>query len=219
MKKRVPFLKQLSIYVPGLCFVIITLSSCSGDSNNQAEQEQQTAQQTAPAPQPEEQPAEVQEPDTAQMAQTEEPQPASTPSQQAPSAPPMEKPMYKAQDVSYKELDANSNGILSRTEFYSGFYKAWDENGNNVIEENEFTASADKFFNKNNYNNYGSFSDWDTDANSEVSMEEFRKGMNNVTGDKTNAERLVTAWDLDNDDKVERVELDNITVMLDQDSN
>lgn len=33
------------------------------------------------------------------------------------------------------------------------------------------------------------------------------------------AGQLLVVWDMDNDDKIEKVELDNVTVMLDQDDN
>ncbi len=124
--------------------------------------------------------------------------------------------------VSYNQWDANSDGILENNEFYDGFYKVWDENGDNSISADEFDRGTNDFFANYDYNESGEFDEWDTNMDSGLTTTEFQNRMNKILGtqdENKTAERLMTVWNQDNDKNIERIDLGNVTVMLDKDSN
>ena len=124
--------------------------------------------------------------------------------------------------VKYGDWDADDNNVLNENEFFEGFFGVWDNDDSNNISEEEFKSATDNLFMNYQFNEYGQFSDWDADASGEISNEEFMKGMNLIIVSdegQESANRLMTIWNLDNDDKIERIELSNITVLLDADNN
>lgn len=134
--------------------------------------------------------------------------------------PPQDKePVLTAMSTSYQDWNTDGNSFLDKEEFYQGLYEVWDGDNNNEIGENEFTEGANNFFADYNFNEYGEFSDWDTDGNGNLSVQEFREGMKSTVDQEPVAQDLLVIWDTDNDPKIERIELDNITVRLDEDSN
>ncbi len=130
--------------------------------------------------------------------------------------------VLKTISVKYEDWDTNGNKVLSKDEFYEGFYSIWDENGDKSVDQKEFTRATKNFFANYKYDEYGKFADWDTDGNGKVSKKEYRHMMTTKMGKESEEEgndRLFVIWDLDNDDNIEKIELDNITVMLDNDDN
>lgn len=218
MKKLHQFFNHGITCLLSLSFIITIITGCSQESKNQDAQE--TAQEeTVPQQSVQEEITTNQE--IQEDTEVSNNQPAQT-TQPAPASREPNKTALNATSLSYKDMDADNNDILDKDEFYGGFYNAWDENGDNTINENEFNTAAQNFFAKNDFNEYGTFGDWDADSNNEISDQEFRKVMASIVDIDKNerlAQNLLIIWDLDNDDKVEKVELDNITVMLDEDDN
>ena len=128
-------------------------------------------------------------------------------------------PVLTAMSTSYKEWNADGNNVLDKDEFYQGLYNVWDEDQDGEISDAEFTNGANNFFADYNFKEYGQYADWDTDSNNKLSAAEFREGMKGTVDRDPTAHDLLVIWDTDNDDAIERIELDNITVRLDEDSN
>ncbi|MGD1889345.1 MAG: EF-hand domain-containing protein [Cyclobacteriaceae bacterium] len=124
--------------------------------------------------------------------------------------------------IKYGDWDADGDNALNENEFFEGFYRVWDRDNSNSINQDEFTTATENLFVNYEFSEYGQFSDWDADGNGEVSNQEFMNGMNQIIesdAGQESANRLITIWDLDNDDKIKRIELSNITVLLDADNN
>ena len=128
-------------------------------------------------------------------------------------------PVLTALSTSYKDWNADGNNVLDKEEFYGGLYNVWDADQNNEIGEDEFMKSANEFFTDYNVKEYGDYAEWDADGNGNLSAAEFRSGMKATVDQDPTAQDLLVIWDTDNDDAIERIELDNITVRLDKDSN
>ena len=135
-------------------------------------------------------------------------------------APPRDKgPVLSMMSTSYADWNADGNNVLDRNEFFGGIMQVWDQDDDGSINKEEFQTGTNEFFASYNYKKYGRFADWDTDGNGSINDSELEKGMMaTVTSDKA-AEAFVTIWDTDNDDKIERVEMGDITVRLDKDNN
>ena len=205
------------LIVAGSLLVIGT--GCSSESNNQ-EAEETTA--VAPAPEEEaeveEEPMEMEEDTT--TAQAEEADAQVSRVQPEPVKKPENKePVLAVMSTSYKEWNKDGNNVLDKEEFYGGLYEAWDQNDSGEIEEGEFGEGANKFFTDYNVKEYGDYAEWDSDGNGNISMAEFREGMRATVDQDPTAQDLLVIWDTDNHDAIERIELDNITVRLDEDSN
>jgi hypothetical protein len=124
--------------------------------------------------------------------------------------------------VNYGDWDTDGDNALNENEFYNGFYNVWDFDNSGAVNEEEFNKAAENLFVNYEFVEYGQFSDWDGDGNGEISTNEFMDGMSQVIesdAGQESANRLMTIWDLDNDEKIERIELSNITVLLDADDN
>ncbi len=130
-----------------------------------------------------------------------------------------QEPVLTAMSTSYQAWNKDGNNVLDKEEFYQGLYQVWDTDKDNEIGESEFTNGANNFFADYNFKEYGQYADWDTDNNGNLSVAEFREGMKNTVDQDAVAQDLLVIWDTDNDDAIERIELDNITVRLDEDSN
>ena len=195
-------------------------TSCSSESGNQEAEETTTA---APAPEEEvsmeeEEPMEMEE-DTA-MAEEEEADAQVSRVQPEPVKKPENKePVLTVMSTSYKDWNKDGNNVLDKEEFYGGLYEVWDQNDSGEIEEGEFGEGANKFFTDYNVKEYGDYAEWDSDGNGNISMAEFREGMKATVDQDPTAQDLLVIWDTDNDDAIERIELDNITVRLDEDNN
>ena len=128
-------------------------------------------------------------------------------------------PVLTMMSTSYKDWNKDGNNVLDKEEFYQGLYQVWDKDKDGNIAEGEFTDGANKFFADYNFKEYGQYADWDTDNSGALSSAEFREGMKGTVDSDPTAQDLLVIWDTDNDPAIERIELDNITVRLDQDSN
>ncbi|WKN43538.1 hypothetical protein [Tunicatimonas pelagia] len=125
-------------------------------------------------------------------------------------------------NVKYGDWDADGDNALNEREFFDGFYTVWDFDSNDAISEEEFNKAAENLFINYEFSEYGAFSDWDIDANNELTKSEFMNGLSSIIASdagQESASRLMTVWDLDNDEKIERIEMSNITVLLDADNN
>ncbi|MGB3780740.1 MAG: hypothetical protein WA960_20415 [Tunicatimonas sp.] len=128
-------------------------------------------------------------------------------------------PVLTMMSTSYKDWNTDGNNVLDKEEFYQGLYQVWDKNKDGNIAENEFTDGANNFFADYNFKEFGQYADWDADNSGDVSVAEFREGMKSTVDSDPTAQDLLVIWDTDNDPAIERIELDNITVRLDKDSN
>ena len=128
-------------------------------------------------------------------------------------------PVLTMMSTSYKDWNTDGNNVLDKEEFYQGLYQVWDKNKDGNIAENEFTDGANNFFADYNFKEFGQYADWDADNSGDVSVAEFREGMKSTVDSDPTAQDLLVIWDTDNDPAIERIELNNITVRLDKDSN
>ncbi len=128
-------------------------------------------------------------------------------------------PVLTMMSTSYKDWNTDGNNVLDKEEFYQGLYQVWDKNKDGNIAEDEFTDGANNFFADYNFKEFGQYADWDADGSGDVSVAEFREGMKSTVDSDPTAQDLLVIWDTDNDPAIERIELDNITVRLDKDSN
>ncbi len=199
----------------GLAFLLVT--SCSDKKENQ-----ETAQVEEPAPQvtaPVETPVEETQPEPEPEVK---PKPIDRGTSQVNQVRSRNNPVLKTISVKYEDWDTSGDKVLSKDEFYEGFYTLWDENGDKSVDQKEFTRATKNFFANYKYDEYGKFAEWDADGNGKVSKKEYRQMMTTKMGKADGDERpdhLFVIWDLDNDDNIEKIELDNITVMLDNDDN
>lgn len=207
----------LDVQVVRLALVVLFLTAGAGCSSNNTQEE---ASEEASAPATQERTA---SPEQVPMKQDSTAQPEQDVQvSNAPSTikkPENEQPVLMALSTSYKEWNKGGNNVLDKEEFYQGLYQVWDKDGDSEISENEFTDGANNFFANYNFKEYGQYADWDTDGNGNLSVTEFREGMKNTVDQAPTAQDLLVIWDTDNDDAIERIELDNITVRLDEDSN
>ena len=128
-------------------------------------------------------------------------------------------PVLTMMSTSYKDWNTDGNNVLDKEEFYQGLYRVWDKNKDGNIAEDEFTDGANNFFADYNFKEFGQYADWDADGSGDISVAEFREGMKSTVDSDPTAQELLVIWDTDNDPAIERIELDNITVRLDEDSN
>lgn len=224
-------------YLLSMGFMIIILSGCGQDNREQdtaEDTQQETVQEERMQPeatqedQQEVATQEAQEEVASQETQENERQVAEArqPAQRQPtsdvSPTPKNNPILESVSVKYKEWDADGNNVVDPKEFYEGFYKVWDENEDNAIDQDEFDRATNNFFASYNFKEYGEFTDWDQNDDNQIKDQEFRENMNSIVEASENgqvAQRLFVIWDQDNDDKIEKIELENITVMLDNDDN
>ena len=212
MKKTIFNLRMIGLTFSGLCLVVAT--SCSDNKQAASEEESTTVvEESAPV----EEAAPAQE-DSMAQAPEEDVQVSSAPAEKI-QKPENKQPVLTAMSTSYKEWNADGNNVLDKDEFYQGLYKVWDKDGNGAIGDSEFTNGANNFFADYNFKEYGEYTDWDTDGDGELSVAEFREGMKGTVDQDPTGQELLVIWDTDNDDAIERIELDNITVRLDEDSN
>ncbi len=210
-------MKNLTLKAPLAIMVSLFFllgAGCSSESNKEDDSEDNTS---AVAPAMEED--EPQENNAMNEAPVEDEVQATTPSTSKIKMPENKKPVLTAMSTSYKEWNTDGNNILDKDEFYQGLYKVWDADKNNRINQTEFQDGANKFFADYSFSEFGRYEDWDSDNNANLSMEEFREGIKGTVDQEPVGQELLVIWDLDNDDKIERIELDNIVVRLDKDDN
>ena len=211
MKKTTFNYRAIRLTLTGLCFVVAT--SCSDNKQAASEEESTPAEENITV---EEESAPLEE-DSMAQASEEDVQVSNVP--QKIQKPENKQPVLTAMATSYKEWNVDGNNVLDKDEFYQGLYQVWDKDKNGQIGDTEFTEGANNFFADYNFKEYGQYADWDTDGNGELTVAEFREGMKGTVDQDPVGQELLVIWDTDNDDAIERIELDNIIVRLDEDSN
>lgn len=195
--------------------IFMTGVGCSSETGNQ-----EVTEETVATPEPEEEIAveAEEEPATEEDTAVAEAQ-VSRVQPEPVKKPENKKPVLEVMATSYKDWNTDGDNVLNKEEFYGGLYQAWDKDGDGEITENEFSEGANNFFTDYNVKEYGDYSEWDSDGSGNVSVAEFREGMKATVDQDPTAQDLLVIWDTDNDDAIERIELDNITVRLDEDDN
>ena len=194
-------------------FSLVVATSCS--DNKQATSEETTTVEESATMEEEAAPMQT---DSVAQASEEDVQVSAAPAEKI--QPPQNKqPVLTALSTSYKEWNADGNEVLDKEEFYKGLYQVWDQDQDGQITDGEFTEGTNNFFADYNFKEYGEYTDWDADGNGQLSVAEFREGMKGTVDQDPTGQDLLVIWDTDNDDAIERIELDNITVRLDEDSN
>ncbi len=189
----------------------IAVSACSDNKQETAAETEETATVVEETPAPVEEMEEEEEVETDMQVDA-------APAQKIQK--PVDKdPVLTMMSTSYKDWNTDGNNVLDKEEFYQGLYQVWDKNKDGNIAEDEFTDGANNFFADYNFKEFGQYADWDTDNSGDVSVAEFREGMKSTVDSEPTAQDLLVVWDTDNDPAIERIELDNITVRLDKDSN
>ncbi|MDQ3535096.1 MAG: hypothetical protein M3421_05655 [Bacteroidota bacterium] len=127
-----------------------------------------------------------------------------------------------ATSTSFKDLDKNGNFILTRDDLFNGIFNTLDKKEDDKITEEEFKSLKEDFFINKNSNKISTFSEWDADGNGEISREEFYNKLNSLIDledERSLAQGKYIVWDLDNDDKIEMLELENFVVQFDTNDN
>jgi Ca2+-binding EF-hand superfamily protein len=131
------------------------------------------------------------------------------------------KMVIDARAAAFKQLDTDNDEIVEKDEFYNGLFAVMDANKDNAVNADELDREV-AFWNKNGNPALHLFAQWDSDANKEISREEFRNKLAAVI-DVPNGERLAqnlyVVWDTDNDDRIEMLELENVVIRFDADHN
>ena len=206
--------KSINSVLSSLAFASVFLIAVAACSDNKQEATTETEETTTAM---EETPAPVEEVEEETEEETDM-QVEATPAKKIQK--PVDKdPVLTMMSTSYKDWNTDGNNVLDKEEFYQGLYQVWDKNKDGNIAEDEFTDGANNFFADYNFEEFGQYADWDTDNSGDVSVAEFREGMKSTVDSEPTAQELLVIWDTDNDPAIERIELDNITVRLDEDSN
>ena len=124
-----------------------------------------------------------------------------------------------ASSEAFRNLDTNNDLIIRKDEFYDGLFSLADADGNDVISESEFSALKQEFM--GDTDELVSFSEWDEngDGITKSEMQEMISNIIDVGDEETLTENVYIIWDTDNDEKIEKLELDNVVVRFDQDQN
>lgn len=127
-----------------------------------------------------------------------------------------------ATSMSFSDLvDENNNYIVSREDLFDGIFNTFDTEEGNSISEEEFNQSKGDFF-INKQGGISNFSEWDADDNGEISKEEFHSKLNSLVDledGKDLPQGKYIVWDVDNDEKIEMLELENFVVRFDSNDN
>ncbi len=124
--------------------------------------------------------------------------------------------------LQFKGLDKDNNGIVNKEELYDGLFSLLDSDGNSFVTDEEFRNSKQEFFSKNPSGRYSSFSNWDSNKDQSLTRDEFVEKFSSiidVADDETLAQNTYIVWDQDNDEKIERLELDNVIIRFDKNDN
>ncbi|MDQ3394270.1 MAG: hypothetical protein M3512_09205 [Bacteroidota bacterium] len=127
-----------------------------------------------------------------------------------------------ATSTSFKDLDENGNFILTRDDLFNGIFNTLDKKEDDKMTEEEFISLKKDFFINKNSNKISTFTEWDADGNGEISREEFYKKLNSLVDledGRSLAQGNYIVWDLDDDDKIEMLELENFVVQFDTNDN
>lgn len=122
----------------------------------------------------------------------------------------------------FRTFDKDNNKIVNKNELYDGLFAILDSDGNNVVTEAEFKDSKQDFISKNPQGRFSSFSNWDTDTDNELTKEEFIDKFSSIVdvpNNETLAQNTYVVWDTDNDDRIEKLELDNVVFRFDKNDN
>lgn len=133
----------------------------------------------------------------------------------------MGKLIIDARETSFKELDKNNNQIVDKEEFYNGLFKLLDANGDNIIVDEEFKLE-NIFLSTNPESDLNKLVAWDANENNQISENEFKSKLASiidVPDKETLAQNLYIVWDTDNDDKIEKLELEKVVIDFDIDTN
>ena len=126
-----------------------------------------------------------------------------------------------ATDISFRELDESNNFIVSREDLFDGIFNTFNTEEGNAISEEEFNNTKESFF-INKKGGISNFSEWDEDGNGELSKEEFHKKLNSMIDledGRDLPQGTYIVWDVDNDEKIEMLELENFVVKFDSNDN
>jgi Ca2+-binding EF-hand superfamily protein len=128
--------------------------------------------------------------------------------------------------------DSDQDGNFDENEFYVVTQKIWDANSDGMISKDEFDRGTSIFLDDYDLKEKGSFSDWDTDSDQKLNVNEFAQGMKDSEvfssvdldqDQKLNQEEATSTVfhivDEDNDDKIEVIEYGEFMTRLDQDDN
>lgn len=108
----------------------------------------------------------------------------------------------------FNEWDQDASGGLDETEFSGGVFENWNENNDDVWEEDEWNTWTETWF--GDEADYGTWDDWDADANNELTQTEFEEGFgeygnygewdantDNQVGETEFSEGVFDLWDED----------------------
>ncbi len=122
----------------------------------------------------------------------------------------------------FSNMDNDSDGNLSKEEFYASTFDLVDKDQDGSITEEEWTRGNEAILNKRAEEN--EFSDFDTNSDNQINREEWKKGFeesNWFTSYDSNKDKLIQQeewdngffddWDLDDDGSLSEEEFNNFS--------
>lgn len=212
MKKIDNTFKLKRALILSTAFLLFFVFGC----NNEPQNENRATENRAQEPVVNNQPEVAEEPE-----ETTE-QPATTTNYRPRVIRSHDKLKLDATAISFKDLDENGNYILTRDDLFSGIFNTLDTKEDDKMTEEEFKSLRQDFFLNKNSNKVSTFSEWDADGNGEISREEFHNKLNSfidLEDERSLAQGKYIVWDLDDDEKIEMLELENFVVQFDSDDN
>ncbi|MEK6481339.1 hypothetical protein WJR50_27605 [Catalinimonas sp. 4WD22] len=141
--------------------------------------------------------------------------------------------MTQASEVT--DWDTNNNGILDDNEFYVVNYRIWDVDSDGQLTNEEWQSGMDYYVTNYDMTDYGVFTDWDTNQDDMVDVNEyiivmgendvygFKESMKDTQSGQATAQNTedptLKIWHLDNDNLVEKIEYGDWSYTFDKDDN
>ncbi|MGK7390205.1 MAG: EF-hand domain-containing protein [Candidatus Cyclobacteriaceae bacterium M2_1C_046] len=103
-------------------------------------------------------------------------------------------------ELAFQDWDENKDGVILEGEYYEmkpylNLFQQWDVNNNSFVNEEEWSQRVNDFYPEKNENEYGSFSNWDTDSDGSIDSGEF-------------AQKTFNLWDMNDDNKLDMEEFE-----------
>jgi hypothetical protein len=101
-------------------------------------------------------------------------------------------------DNNYNDWEVSEEDAKANEHLYTGFYEIWDVNQNDYLDEKEWAYGTVHYLDNYQGEEYGYFSDWDTQSDDRVEIGEFVYALSKTP--------YYTGWDKNNNNELDRDE-------------